>query len=75
MNITNVRTATASDSDLPVAPLPLTDPSPATAFDCGRNSERQQAGLPGHCEVCAQYGHVAAHPEFGCGDVGCTIDH
>jgi hypothetical protein len=41
----------------------------------GSNSERQSVGLPGHCERCAQFGHVRAHKNLGCGDVGCDRDH
>ena len=41
----------------------------------GTNSERQSVGLPGHCERCAEVGHVRAHPRLGCGDVGCTRAH
>lgn len=41
----------------------------------GRNSERQAQGIPGHCDVCATFGHVVAHPAYGCDDVGCRIDH
>jgi len=41
----------------------------------GSDSERQSVGLPGHCEDCAEHGHVKAHPDLGCGDVGCTAAH
>lgn len=41
----------------------------------GSNPSRQEQGLPGHCEDCAEQGHVEAHPELGCSDVGCTTDH
>ena len=41
----------------------------------GSDSERQSVGLPGHCEDCAEVGHVTAHPDLGCGDVGCTRAH
>jgi hypothetical protein len=41
----------------------------------GSNSERQSIGLPGHCERCAELGHVKAHPSLGCGDVGCERAH
>jgi hypothetical protein len=41
----------------------------------GSNSERQSVGDPGHCERCAEIGHVRAHPQLGCGDVGCTATH
>jgi hypothetical protein len=42
---------------------------------CGSNSDRQSVGDPGHCERCAQVGHVVAHPDLGCGDVGCYAAH
>lgn len=59
---------------------PMVDPSgtgtqPATASYAGNNSERQSVGLPGHCDRCAQLGHVAAHSDLGCSDVGCTLAH
>lgn len=41
----------------------------------GRHKARQEVGDPGHCERCAQVGHVKAHPSLGCGDVGCTRAH
>jgi hypothetical protein len=41
----------------------------------GSNSDRQSVGLPGHCERCAEVGHVRAHKNLGCGDVGCTQAH
>lgn len=41
----------------------------------GSNSDRQSVGDPGHCERCAEFGHVRAHRDLGCGDVGCTKDH
>jgi len=48
---------------------------PPTADYAGSNTERQRVGLPGHCKRCAAVGHVAAHPNFGCGDVGCDRAH
>ncbi|KXO92914.1 hypothetical protein AXK58_13655 [Tsukamurella tyrosinosolvens] len=39
----------------------------------GQNKERQSIGLPGHCAICAVFGHVVAHPEHGCVDVSCTL--
>lgn len=51
-----------------------TTPPPTHPY-AGSNSERQSVGLPGHCERCAQVGHVKAHPDLGCGDVGCTAFH
>lgn len=41
----------------------------------GSNSERQSVGDPGHCDRCAKVGHVRAHPDLGCGDVGCYAEH
>ena len=55
---------------LPVPPAP-TEP----AQFAGSNTERQSVGLPGHCERCAAVGHVKAHPELGCSDVGCYSHH
>lgn len=46
-----------------------------TAAYAGSNSERQSVGLPGHCVDCAEHGHVKAHPDLGCGDVGCNAFH
>lgn len=54
----------------PVAPV-----IPPTHPYAGSNSARQSVGDPGHCERCARYGHVAAHRNLGCGDVGCTRGH
>lgn len=42
---------------------------------CGSNSDRQSVGDPGHCEDCCAVGHLIAHPDFGCADVGCYSDH
>lgn len=41
----------------------------------GSNSQRAGVGDPGHCEACVSVGHKAAHPELGCGDVGCYASH
>jgi hypothetical protein len=41
----------------------------------GSNTDRGSRGLPGHCERCARIGHVAAHPDLGCADVGCDAYH
>ena len=41
----------------------------------GSDSERQSVGDPGHCEDCCSVGHVKAHPDLGCGDVGCDLSH
>jgi hypothetical protein len=48
---------------------------PPTHPHAGMDSERAYVGKPGHCEACATVGHVVAHPDFGCGDVHCNIDH
>jgi hypothetical protein len=53
----------------------LQHPPPPTHPLCGTNPDRQYVGDPGHCERCAQFGHVRAHPHLGCGDVGCTAAH
>lgn len=50
-------------------------PYPPTHQFCGTNSDRQSVGDPGHCERCAEVGHVAAHPDLGCADVGCSRAH
>jgi hypothetical protein len=55
--------------------LKVVYPPPPTHVHAGTNSDRQSVGLPGHCERCAQYGHVAAHKKRGCGDVGCNDAH
>lgn len=49
--------------------FPPTHPFP------GSDSGRQSVGDPGHCETCAEFGHVAAHLVLGCGDVGCSRPH
>lgn len=41
----------------------------------GSNPERQAVGYPGHCARCCEVGHVKAHPDRGCGDVGCYAYH
>jgi hypothetical protein len=46
-----------------------------TARFAGNNPDRQSIGLPGHCERCAEKGHVLAHPNLGCGDVQCNSRH
>lgn len=48
---------------------------PSTHPLAGSNKERQEVGDPGHCERCAEVGHVRAHRSLGCGDVGCTSAH
>ena len=61
--------------DLGGPDLGLIHPAPRASIFAGANPNRQSVGLPGHCESCAQHGHVAAHPDFGCGDVGCDQNH
>jgi hypothetical protein len=46
-----------------------------THLYAGSNPTRQSVGDPGHCERCAEVGHVRAHPSLGCGDVGCNKAH
>lgn len=41
----------------------------------GSSKARQEVGDPGHCEKCVSIGHVLAHPNLGCGDVGCNRHH
>lgn len=41
----------------------------------GSDKARQEIGDPGHCERCVEVGHVLAHPDLGCGDVGCARGH
>lgn len=41
----------------------------------GSSSARQSVGQPGHCDRCAEVGHVVAHPSLGCSDVGCGSTH
>lgn len=53
---------------------PVAMPPPTHRY-AGSDKARQEVGLPGHCEDCAQFGHLAAHPNLGCGDVGCTSPH
>lgn len=53
---------------------PHRPPYPTHPF-AGMNPERARVGLPGHCERCAEVGHVLAHPDYGCGDVGCSTTH
>lgn len=53
---------------------PIGPPYPTHDF-AGSNSDRQSIGLPGHCERCAEVGHVKAHRNLGCGDVECNKDH
>lgn len=42
---------------------------------CGSSAARESAGDPGHCEDCCSVGHVVAHPDLSCGDVGCYATH
>jgi hypothetical protein len=68
----SARRAAAIVPHQPTAPhLP---PYPTHPY-AGSNPDRASTGLPGHCERCAEVGHVRAHPEYGCGDVGCTLTH
>jgi hypothetical protein len=53
----------------------MSTPSYPTHGLAGSNVERQSIGLPGHCERCAELGHVKAHKNYGCGDVGCMHVH
>ncbi len=48
---------------------------PPTADFAGSNPKRGCIGKPGHCEYCAVLGHVKAHRDLGCGDVGCHVGH
>lgn len=48
---------------------------PPTHPFAGTNRDRASRGDPGHCEPCAALGHVVAHPDHGCGDVGCDAAH
>lgn len=50
-------------------------PSYPTHRYAGSCKERAQIGKPGHCEPCAEHGHVVAHPDLGCSDVGCDLAH
>ncbi|NUR01334.1 MAG: hypothetical protein HOY79_33860 [Streptomyces sp.] len=49
-------------------------PYPTHRF-AGACKERAEVGLPGHCERCAEVGHVEAHPDLGCSDVRCDKAH
>lgn len=42
---------------------------------CGSDADRQSVGEAGHCEDCCAVGHLHAHPDLGCGDVGCYRSH
>ena len=50
-------------------------PYPPTHSRAGASKARQERGDPGHCERCAEHGHVKAHPNLGCGDIGCEAAH
>jgi hypothetical protein len=41
----------------------------------GTSKARQEVGDPGHCDRCVAFGHILAHPQLGCGDVGCNSSH
>lgn len=48
---------------------------PPTHPYAGTSKARAGVGDPGHCDHCAVLGHVRAHPDLGCGDVGCNQAH
>jgi len=50
-------------------------PFPPTHPFAGSDPDRQSAGDPGHCELCAVYGYAAVHPELCCSHVGCCQPH
>ncbi|MET8006245.1 hypothetical protein [Nonomuraea glycinis] len=57
-------------------PTTPTGPDPMTTHPyAGTDKTRQETGAPGHCDDCAARGHIAAHPDLGCGDVGCDKHH
>lgn len=58
-----------------IAPAVAAAEAQAAHRYCGSNADRQSLGCPGHCEDCCSVGHVLAHPDLGCGDVGCYSDH
>jgi hypothetical protein len=72
---------TVAEGQLPGAPAGETARSSAGLAAAavhpyaGSNPARQGAGSPGHCGMCADEGHVKAHPDAGCSDVGCHVDH
>lgn len=57
---------------------PVNAPTPADAAPhtyAGSDKARQGEGKSGHCDDCVKVGHVVAHPDLGCGDVGCNAYH
>lgn len=64
----------APEPELPGEPMdPIVLP-PVHPY-AGSNPARQGAGSPGHCGMCMTEGHLVAHPNAGCADVGCTVVH
>lgn len=51
------------------------EPGTGTHPHAGSDKARQETGQAGHCDTCARVGHVKAHRDLGCGDVGCNIHH
>jgi hypothetical protein len=62
----------AAESEMTREPLPR---SPYAHRYAGSDPARQGIGDPGHCDDCARVGHIVAHSDLGCGDVGCISDH
>lgn len=50
-------------------------PAAAPTFTGSASGERAESGYSSHCDRCERFGHVLAHPDLGCGDVGCTRAH
>lgn len=65
----------ADHPEIAAGRIRLASPPYPTHRYAGRDSKRQSVGKPGHCERCAEFGHVRAHPSLGCGDVGCSDAH
>lgn len=59
----------------PLTEVPVSPQEDTSGRYAGSDSDRQSVGLQGHCDDCAEMGHVAAHPELGCADVGCDKAH
>lgn len=68
-------TRSAFERAIDAAARPYPGSSSATHGFPGSDPDRQSVGVPGHCEDCARYGHVRAHPDLGCADVGCVSAH